>query len=198
MCREKTCKEIFYRGDMDTLFDRYGSLRKAIAQSAKALKEDMASGQVDPLQEAKDPFGDADVASRGLAAKYALQHFQDLLLFYFMCNVSLHVLFFSVCQETCDEDALYTLPTEVTNESLASVFSGADLHQEDPFGSDLVDDTPCIEQTRSTEYDCSVTVFRVLNFNVAGQKVLPTVLQRTRGDHIAIANYKIEARELPL
>ncbi len=76
MCREKTCKEVFYRGDMDTLFDKYGLLQQAIAKAAEELKEDMAQAIIDPLAEAKDAFGDPSLATRGLAAKFALKHFQ--------------------------------------------------------------------------------------------------------------------------
>ena len=54
MSREKTCKDIFDLGDLETLFDKYGNLRQAIQNAAKALKEDiMDRGVVDPLQEAR-------------------------------------------------------------------------------------------------------------------------------------------------
>ena len=80
MCREKTCKEIFYRGDLETLFDKYGNLRQAIQNAAKALTEDMDRGVVDPLQEAKDPLAEPQIAAHGSSVKFALKHFQAMEL----------------------------------------------------------------------------------------------------------------------
>ncbi len=97
-------------------------------------------------------------------------------------------------QETCEEDALYTLPTGTATENLAEVFADANIQIE---SSGLQDDTATVADSNlAVDPDCSVQVFRVLDFNVAGQKVIPTMLQKVRGDHVAIASYKIEARDV--
>ena len=97
-------------------------------------------------------------------------------------------------QETCEEDALYTLPTGTATENLAEVFADANIQIE---SSGLQDGTATVADSNlAVDPDCSVQVFRVLDFNVAGQKVIPTMLQKVRGDHVAIASHKIEARDV--
>ena len=64
------------------------------------------------------------------------------------------------------------------------------IHDDDPL-SELND---CAHD--SVSVGCPLNVFRVLSFNVKGQKILPSPLHTVRSDMIAVAPYSIEAGEM--
>ncbi len=102
----------------------------------------------------------------------------------------------SLClQEICDEDALCTLPTGFC-EDIDAVFRGESMKELQPTAQNgIIDETALSFHETSEPVGSPLQVFRVLNFNPAGAKLLPSPLQRQRGDHIAIAPYVITARE---
>ena len=179
MVSHKTIRECFYRGDLPTLFDEYGGLSQAIQQATNDWKQSVEQKKVDPLAAAKDIHADEDLKVQGFAMAYAVKHFQEVV----------------------EEDALYTLPPG-KSETIDDVFQSADVTRAEidkMSETGLVDDSAfCFDEPlpSAPSSETTLEVSRVLSFNPSGAKLLPTVLQRARGDHIAVASYRIDAVEV--
>ena len=176
MCSHKVLREVFYRGDMQTIVDTHDSLKEAIRKAGGQLKEEMKKHLIDPLQAAKDALPEDDIKQHALSVKYGVQHFQ----------------------ETADENALYCLPVNCRTETLEEVFNGSNLGDAAENEQGIHDDTalPLDGYQAPTSRQSSVYMFRVLSFNPASAKLLPSPLVKARGDHVAVAPYVIEAREI--
>ena len=140
MARHAILRQVFYRGDMHSMFHRYQCLSESIKEASARLKQDMQNNVVDPFQEAKGSLACASVKRHAVAVKYVVQHFQ----------------------ETCDENALYCLPAGCVSDTLEDVFKGAGLG--DPSHEDLgiQGDTAVPTDTSQAPTTAStVSVFRV-------------------------------------
>ena len=79
ICREKILKQIFYRGDMQTMFADYKSLQEAI-QSASARHDNCFKRRQDrPISSCTYPLASVEIQVHGLATKYCTEHFHDHL-----------------------------------------------------------------------------------------------------------------------
>ena len=94
----------------------------------------------------------------------------------------------------CDETALYTLPSAAVSgcEELTEAFGSTVAAPMSLNQTGIVDDSAWLDsELKGQETDqCGLHAFRVLSFNVKGQKVLPV-----QSSHIAIAPYSTNARE---
>ena len=73
---DNLARQLPYRFDLVTMYDKYHSLAQATEAANRNLKRGLQKELVDPLAEARALASPPEVKMQGLAVKYAVQHFQ--------------------------------------------------------------------------------------------------------------------------
>ena len=170
----KLIRQCFYRCDLHSMFSEYPSIQADIDAHSKRLAKDDRKRESDPVAALQSRHVDVDTRVEGMLARYAMRHLK----------------------EVTDEDSLLTFPWGKVGSVQPMLDVLAPPLKDDASQNGLMDEDVDLTQMMVKFSDkCRHAVFRVLALHPKRRRIFTTASNTLRSDHVAVAMYKIDARD---
>lgn len=177
-CSFKVVRDVFYRCDLSTLFNRNYSLQEHIYEAAIAKRAEAESHLADPLAFAKGPESTDIEKTEGFFCNYQFKHLKSV----------------------ANEDRIYALPREALPmlEDLNEVAMAAVRPEAPVFGpqasSQMLEDVALDAAIDEPKAKAPMICFRIVHLKPKNQKSTNTATD-LRNDHVAIRMYELRDKD---